>query len=96
LNLDNLVETLSLPARHLSQVINVAFNQNFFDFISDYRILEAKQKLYDPVYKDKTILHVLFDVGFNSKSSFNHLFKKKTGMTPSEFRKKSLDQIENI
>ncbi len=96
LSLDNLAEILSIPARHLSQVINVAFNQNFFDFISDYRIHEAKQMLNDPAYKDSTILNILFDVGFNSKSSFNHLFKKKTGMTPSEFRKKSLDQIENV
>lgn len=96
LNLDNLAEIVSIPSRHLSQVINVAFNQNFFDFISDYRIHEAKQLLHDPAYKDKTILNILFDVGFNSKSSFNHLFKKKTGMTPSEFRNKSLDQIENV
>lgn len=96
LNLDNLAEILSIPARHLSQVINVAFNQNFFDFISDYRIHEAKQMLLDPACKDTSILNILYDVGFNSKSSFNELFRKKTGMTPSEFRKKSLDQIENV
>lgn len=88
LALDNLAELLSIPARQLSQVINVAFNQNFFDFISDHRIREAKQMLSDPAYKNQTILAILYDVGFNSKSSFNHLFKNKAGMTPSEFRKK--------
>ena len=89
LNLDNLAETLSIPTRNLSQIINVAFNQNFFDFISDYRIHEARRVLSDPAYKKQTILDILYEVGFNSKSSFNQLFKKKTGMTPSEFRKKS-------
>jgi AraC-like DNA-binding protein len=95
LKLDDLAGILSIPARHLSQVINVAFDQNFFDFISDYRIQKAKQMLNDKTCKDRTILEILFDVGFNSKSSFNSLFKKKTGMTPSEFRNKSLAQIEN-
>ncbi len=90
LNLNFLAERFSIPARQLSQVINVSFKQNFFDFVSDYRIAEAKRLLSDPSKKDKTILEILYDVGFNSKSSFNDLFKKKTGMTPSEFRKISL------
>jgi AraC-like DNA-binding protein len=94
LNLDNLAKLISIPARHLSQVINTGLKQNFFDFVSDHRIHEAKKMLSDPRNNDKTILNILYDVGFNSKSSFNDLFKKKTGMTPSEFRKNSTDQIE--
>jgi len=94
LTLDNLAKTISIPARHLSQVINTGLNQNFFDFVSDHRIHEAKKMLSDPRNNDKTILDILYDAGFNSKSSFNDLFKRKTGMTPSEFRKNSSDKIE--
>lgn len=90
LNIQELATELSVPARHLSQVINVSLKQNFFDFISDYRITEAKGLLSDPSKKDETILDILYEVGFNSKSSFNALFKKKTGMTPSELRKVSI------
>jgi len=87
ITLNDLAEMLSIPARQLSQVINDSLKQNFFDLISSYRIEEAKQMLLDSNHRDKTILEVLYDVGFNSKSSFNSLFKKKTRMTPSEFRK---------
>jgi len=90
LSLNNLAEQLSIPPRHLSQVINDSLNKNFFDLVSDYRINETKQMLKDPTNKKKTILEILYDAGFNSKSSFNFLFKKKVGITPSEFRKNSL------
>ena len=89
LSLNSLADELSMPARVLSQVINESFSQNFFDFISDHRIIEAKRMLSDPDQRDRTILEILYEAGFNSKSSFNYLFKKKTGKTPSEFRKNS-------
>jgi AraC-like DNA-binding protein len=77
LTLDNLAKMLSIPARHLSQVINTGLYQNFFDFVSEHRILEAKQMLSDPRNTDKTILNILYDASFNSKSSFNDLIRKK-------------------
>ncbi len=87
LTIKNLAEMLTIPVRQLSQVINDSLKQNFFDLVSSYRVEEAKQMLLDPNHRDKTILEILYNAGFNSKSSFNNLFKKKTGMTPSEFRK---------
>jgi len=87
ITLNDLADMLSIPARQLSQVINDSLNKNFFDLISSYRIEEAKQMLLDSNHRHKTILEILYDVGFNSKSSFNSLFKKKTRKTPSEFRK---------
>ena len=43
--------------------------------------------LIDPATKHLTVLHILYEVGFNSKSSFNALFKRKTGFTPTEYKR---------
>jgi AraC-like DNA-binding protein len=90
LTLDQLASQLSLKPRVLSQTINDRLGQNFYDFINRYRIQEASRLLTNPKDRKITILEVLYEVGFNSKSSFNTLFKKYTGLTPSEFKKKNL------
>jgi AraC-like DNA-binding protein len=88
LTLDQLASRLSLKPRLLSQSINEILGQNFYDFINHYRIDEASRLLTNPKDKKITILEVLYEVGFNSKSSFNTLFKKYTGLTPTELKKK--------
>jgi len=91
LTIDELAERVSIPGRLLSQVINESLNQNFFDFINGYRIEEIKRLLTDTVNNHRTILQLLFDAGFNSKSAFNRVFKKHTGMSPTEYRKSYLN-----
>ena len=86
LNLQSLAATLSIPPHHLSQIINERLGQTFADFINSYRVEEAKQRLLDPAFKHLSLLGIAIEVGFNSKSSFNSVFKKHTNMTPSEFR----------
>jgi AraC-like DNA-binding protein len=88
LTLEQLALQLKLRPKLLSQAINEGLGQNFFEFINRYRIGEAKRLLTNPVDKKITVLEVLYQVGFNSKSSFNTVFKKQTGLTPSEFKKK--------
>ena len=66
------------------------FNQHFFDFINEYRIKEAMKILKDPTKKEFTVLEILYEVGFNSKSAFNTTFKKNTCDTPTQFKKKAL------
>jgi AraC-like DNA-binding protein len=87
LTLDDLAERTNVPSKKLSQFINEYYRQNFFDFVNSYRINEAKRILTESKDPNLTILEVMYQSGFNSKSSFNTLFKKKTGQTPSEFRK---------
>ena len=87
LTLAKLSEMLSIPQHHLSQVLNEKLNQNFFDFVNNYRIQEAKKLLVSPEGGLLTILAIAEEVGFNSKSAFNNAFKKVTNTTPSEFRK---------
>jgi AraC-like DNA-binding protein len=86
LTIQKLAEKLSIPAHHLSQTINERLGQTFSDFINSYRVEEAKKKLLDPAFKHLSVLGIAGEVGFNSKSSFNSVFKKHTNMTPSEFR----------
>ena len=87
LTLKELADQVSIPSRHLSQIINEYMHQNFYDYVSKYRIEEAKKLLLDS-FNNKTVLEILYQVGFNSKSSFNTAFKKFTGVTPSHFKKK--------
>lgn len=86
LTLQKLAGRLSIPAQHLSQTVNGRLNQSFTDFVNAYRVEDAKRKLTDPRLKHYSVLAIAEEVGFNSKSSFNAVFKKQTGMTPSEFR----------
>jgi AraC-like DNA-binding protein len=87
LTVSKLAERLSIPPPHLSQTINERLNQSFIDFINTYRVEEVKRKLVDPLKRHYSVLAIAEESGFNSKSSFNSVFKKHARMTPSEFRK---------
>lgn len=90
LTLNNLAAQIDVPARELSIFINKFYKIHYFDFINSYRINNAIEILADPANKKVTILEIMFEVGFNSKSSFNTAFKKHTGFTPTSYRKKYL------
>lgn len=86
LTLQNLADELSMTTHHLSMILNIHFKQNFYNFINSYRVDEVKLKLALPDYKDQNILTIACSAGFNSKSTFNTMFKKYTGTTPKEYR----------
>ena len=85
LSIFDLSKQLQIPRHFLSEVINEHLGKNFYNLINDYRVEEVKRRLMDPAYKNLTILAIAYDSGFNAKSSFNTIFKEKTGMTPSEY-----------
>ncbi|WP_202797930.1 helix-turn-helix domain-containing protein [Ochrovirga pacifica] len=87
LTIQNVSDAIEIPVRELSLLINHKLNQHFYDFVNSYRINYAKNLLSDTTQKKRTILEILYDSGFNSKSSFNTAFKKETGTTPSLYRK---------
>lgn len=89
LTIQELSNMINIPVRDLSLLINHHIGQHFFHFVNEYRIQKAKEILRDPAKKDLTILEILYDVGFNSKSSFNTAFKKFTNLTPTEYRNNS-------
>ena len=88
LSLHQLAEQLQITPHNLSEVINTGLGENFFDFVNQYRVEKVKTDLADTSKYNLTLLSIGLDAGFNSKSSFNAIFKKHTGMTPSEFRDK--------
>lgn len=94
LSLQSLAESLKISSNHLSQSINENKNLNFFEYVNEFRVEEFKRKLSNPQNNHLTLLGIAYDCGFNSKSSFNHIFKSKTGFTPSAF-KNSLKQKES-
>ncbi len=87
ITIEQLAESINLPSRKVSQIINENYKQNFFDFINSLRIQEAQRIMQESTDPKLTVLEIMYQSGFNSKSSFNTLFKKKTGQTPSEYRK---------
>jgi len=87
LKLQELAERLSISTNQLSKLINEKYQKNFNEFINDFRVEELKSRLIDTQYDNLTILAIGFDCGFNSKASINSIFKKKTGHSPSNYRK---------
>ncbi|MCP4148777.1 MAG: helix-turn-helix transcriptional regulator [bacterium] len=88
LTMQSLAEKIGISKESLSQVINKELRLNFNAFVNRYRVEAAKKKLRDPAENQFILLKIAFDVGFNSKTSFNTVFKKVTGMSPSEYKKK--------
>lgn len=94
LTLKQLADAFDVSTNYLSQLINENTEQNFSDFVNTYRVNEVKDKLKNPKYKRFTILAIAYECGFNSKSSFNSVFKKITGQTPRQYLK-SIEEDED-
>ena len=90
LTISELANQVKMPINLLSQTINEHLNVHFLDFINGYRVEDVKGKLADPQLSHYTILAIAFESGFNAKSTFYTVFKKHTGVTPSEYRKQVL------
>ena len=86
LNLSSLSGQLNIPSHYLSQILNDSIQQNFYYFINSYRIKESI-RLIKEGGSTKTILEILYETGFNSKSVFNSYFRKFTNMSPTQFRR---------
>ncbi|MFN7118722.1 MAG: helix-turn-helix domain-containing protein [Saprospiraceae bacterium] len=86
LDLETLSQKLKKSRHHISQAINEQTGGNFADFINRYRIQAAQDLLANRSKREKNVIEVAYEVGFNSKKAFNLAFKKITGMTPTEYR----------
>jgi AraC-like DNA-binding protein len=86
LTIDSLAEKLCCQKHHLSQVLNEKLKRSFAELLNEKRTEEAKRILADPRFCHYKVSAIAYDAGFNSLSSFNDIFKKREGITPSRFR----------
>ena len=89
LTLPQLADRLSVSPHNLSEVINTQIGKNFYEFVNAYRVEQVKRDLHDPAKQNLKMLSIAYDAGFNSKASFNTVFKQFTSLTPSEYRKRA-------
>ncbi|MGH7494136.1 MAG: helix-turn-helix domain-containing protein [bacterium] len=85
LKYSDLAAQLGISVRLLSRILNEELGQSFNDFVNAYRVQEVKEQLSGKENGEHTLLAIALDAGFNSKTSFNRIFKNYTGMTPTEF-----------
>ncbi|MCR8556591.1 ABC transporter permease [Mucilaginibacter sp. BJC16-A38] len=90
LTLGSLAGKLELTTHELSRIINTAFKKSFNDFINTYRVQAVIRKMQDPDYDHITLLGIAYESGFNSKPTFNRIFKQVTGRSPVEYKKEVL------
>lgn len=89
LSLQSLAEKMAISPHQLSQLLNEKMDRNFFDFINEYRIEEAKKILQSSRGAQRKISAVAIAVGFNTMAAFYKAFKKHTGTTPTHYKKES-------
>jgi putative ABC transport system permease protein len=86
LTLATLAEQLKIHPHDLSRIINMGLEKNFNDFINEFRVREIVRKMRDPAFDRLTLLGIAYESGFNSKTTFNRVFKEMTGKTPTEYK----------
>jgi AraC-like DNA-binding protein len=86
LTLPDLAERLGTTAHKLSEVLNAELSQTFYDFVNSYRVEDVRRRLAKSDSRNQNLLTLAMDAGFASKSTFNQVFKKQTGQTPSAYR----------
>jgi len=88
LSIHDLSQLTGIPRHYITQILNELHGKSFFAFINEYRVKEVISLFKDPKNNNFTILAIAYDSGFNSKTTFNSIFKSLTGLTPGKYRQK--------
>ncbi|MTB53210.1 AraC family transcriptional regulator [Lewinella sp. W8] len=89
LSLRKFAVLLDTPPRKVSQHINHGLKQSFVDFVNTYRVAAVKERIRQGALEDWTLLAIALEAGFNSKATFNRVFRQLAGESPGEFAKKA-------
>ena len=93
MTVSRLADHLQISTGDLTTYLNRNLGMNFNQYLTQHRISESIRLLESRTKREMTIEQIMYEAGFNSKSVFNTAFKKKTGKTPSAYRK---DHAQNI
>ena len=91
LNLDRLARRLGMPARRVSSAINQLRGKNVSQFVNEFRVMEACDRL---LKTDQSVTDIMFSTGFQTKSNFNREFRRVTGKTPRNWRNEKKPELE--
>lgn len=92
LKLEELASMLKLSPRYVTELIHTNTKSNFYSFVNGFRIQEAKTRLINA--PSSSVLEILHDSGFNSKSTFNEVFKQSEGLTPTQYRRQNISSVQ--
>lgn len=90
LSLDSVSDILHISPSYLSAQFKRHLHVNFIDYLTELRIHAAQQLLRDPL---RSTAEVAAMVGYEDANYFTKAFKKKTGMTPTQFRRQSAGRV---
>ena len=91
LSLQELADKLDMSRHQLSTLINKKHRKNFYEFINKQRVEKVKHLMRDPSNKNLKIISLAYDAGFNSKATFNRVFKNITNLTPGQYKKQAME-----
>ena len=89
LNLRTLANRLQKDPNLISYLLNSILHKSFFDYVNEFRIEEVKSRINNPAYAHLKIVEIAYESGFNSKATFNRVFRRFTGKSPSDYRNDS-------
>lgn len=94
LSLTDLAEEMDVSTKKISELLNQYLHTTFYNLINQYRVNEVIERMALPDAGKYTLMGIAYDCGFQSKASFNRIFKQKTGKSPSDFRKDQIADTE--
>ncbi|WP_394748076.1 helix-turn-helix domain-containing protein [Spongiimicrobium salis] len=89
LTLIKLAEEIPTTDKKLSAFLNGYMKISFYDIVNHYRVSAVKEKIDSGTYENLSLIGIAYDCGFRSKASFNRIFKKETGFSPSQYRNRN-------
>ncbi len=95
LSLKETADILEITDKKLSHLLNVCLNANFYDYVNSFRVAHFQNRVEEGAAEKLTLLAIAFDSGFNSKATFNRVFKQKMGITPIQFKKSLLKRSQS-
>ena len=87
LSLKETADLLDISGKKLSHLLNICLASSFYEYVNTYRVNYFKESLKNGASEKLTLLAIAFDSGFNSKATFNRVFKQQVGITPIAFKK---------